>query len=185
MLAHTGFKKYEFEYTKVKVEQLKNEALISTIVCLLNNYWLEKEFHYLDSLLLNAMHYLGWKDAVCSDNKFNEFKSGINERITELKHRAIGLNDNIERFFFKICPAFEQVIKKLADKKFDTSATKGSLIYKSPWGYCYVQSVDFPNKYTLIRPGFLWDKEIGDYLKYRPTEVYTPMELNSFILIDI
>jgi len=29
MLSHTGFKKYEFEYTKVKVEQLKNEALIS------------------------------------------------------------------------------------------------------------------------------------------------------------
>jgi hypothetical protein len=185
MLARTGFKKYEFEYTKAKVEQLKNEALISTIVCLLNNYWVEKELHYLDSLLLNAMHYLGWKDAVCSDNKFNELKSGINGRITELKHRAIGLNDNIERFFFKICPAFEQVIKQLADKKFDTSATKGCLIYKSPWGYCYVQSVDLPNRYTLIRPGFLWDKETGDYLKYRPTEVYKPMELNSFILIDI
>ena len=33
------------------------------------------------------------------------------------------------------------VLKRLDEKNFDTSANQGQIIYKSPWGYCYVYSV--------------------------------------------
>ncbi len=56
MLARTGFKEYEFDYTIKKIEELKGKALVNTIVCLLNNRWKENEMQYLFSLLLNTLH---------------------------------------------------------------------------------------------------------------------------------
>ena len=152
MLARTGFKEYEFDYTKKKVEELKGEALVSTIVCLLNNRWKENELHYFFSMLLNTLHYLGWKDVENFNSNIGELKIKISHRISELKHRASGLEQNLETFYKKICPAFKKVIKQLADKNFDTSAVNGQIIYKSPWGYCYIHSVTKTNEFTLIRP---------------------------------
>jgi len=185
MLVRTGFKEYEFDYTKKKVEELKGEALASTIVCLLNNRWKENELHYFLSMLLNTLHYLGWKDIVDFNNNFDELKTKITHRISELKHRASGLEQNLETFYRKVCPAFKKVIKRLADKKFDTSAVQGQIIYKSPWGYSYVHSVTKTNDFTLIRPGFLWDYDKADYLKHSPDEIYLPLKLPSFICTDL
>lgn len=185
MLARTGFKEYEFDYTKKKVEELKSEALISTIVCLLNNRWKENELHYFFSMLLNTLHYLGWKDVEDFNNNFGELKTKITHRISELKHRASGLEQNLETFYRKVCPAFKKVIKRLADKNFDTSAVQGQIIYKSPWGYSYVHSVTKTNEYTLIRPGFLWDDDKADYMKHSPDEIYLPLKLQSFICTDL
>ncbi len=185
MLARTGFKEYEFDYTKRKVEELKGEALVSTIVCLLNNRWKENELHYFHSMLLNTLHYLGWRDVEDFNNNFGELKTKITNRISELKHRASGLEQNLEIFYRKVCPAFKKVIKRLADKNFDTSAVQGQIIYKSLWGYSYVHSVTKTNDFTLIRPGFLWDDDKADYLKYSPNEIYLPLKLPSFICTDL
>lgn len=185
MLARTGFKEYEFDYTKRKVEELKSEALVSTIVCLLNNRWKENELHYFFSMLLNTFHYLGWKDVEDFNKNFGELKTKITHRISELKQRANGLEQNLETFYRKVCPAFKKVIKQLADKNFDTSAVQGQIIYKSPWGYCYVHSVTKTNDFTLIRPGFLWDDAKSDYMKHSPDEIYLPLKLQSFICTDI
>ena len=185
MLARTGFKEYDFEYTKKKVEELKEEALVSTIVCLLNNRWQENELHYFFSMLLNTLHYLGWKNVDDFNNNLKELKTKINYRISELKQRVNGLvEQNLEMFYKTVCPAFKKVIKRLADKKFDTSAVAGQIIYKSPWGYCYVHSVTKANEFTLIRPGFLWDDNKADYLKHSPDEIYLPLKLLSFICTD-
>lgn len=185
MLARTGFKEYEFDYTKKKVEELKGEALVSTIVCLLNNRWKENELHYFFSMLLNTLHYLGWKDVEDFNNNFGEMKTKITLRISELKHRANGLEQNLQIFYRKVCPAFKKVIKQLADKNFDTSAVQGQIIYKSPWGYSYVHSVTKTNDFTLIRPGFLWDDDKADYMKHSPDEIYLPLKLPSFICTDL
>ncbi|MSP70354.1 MAG: hypothetical protein EXR20_08785 [Bacteroidetes bacterium] len=185
MLARTGFKEYEFDYTKKKVEELKYEALTSTIVCLLNNRWKENEWHYFFSMLLNTLHYLGWKDVEDFNNNFGELKTKITHRISELKHRASGLEQNLETFYKKVCPAFTKVIKRLADKNFDSSAIHGQIIYKSPWGYCYVHSVSKTNDFTLIRPGFLWDDAKSDYMKHSPDEIYLPLKLQSFICTNL
>lgn len=185
MLARTGFKEYEFDYTKKKVEELKSEALVSTIVCLLNNRWKENELHYFLSMLLNTLHYLGWKDVVDFNNNFGELKPKINHRIYELKKRASGLEQNLEIFYRKVCPAFKKVIKQLEDKNFDTSAVQGQIIYKSPWGYSYVHSVTKTNDFTLIRPGFLWDKDKADYLKHSPDFEYKPLKILTFCKVDI
>lgn len=185
MLARTGFKEYEFDYTKKKIEELKSEALVSTIVCLLNNRWKENELHYFLSMLLNTLHYLGWKDVEDFNNNFSELKIKISHRISELKHRASGLEQNLETFYRKVCPAFKKVLKQLAAKNFDTSAVHGQIIYKSPWGYCYVYSVTKTNDFTLIRPGFLWDDDKADYMKHSPDEIYLPLKLPSFICTDL
>ena len=185
MLARTGFKEYEFDYTKKKVEELKGEALVSTIVCLLNNRWKENELHYFYSMLLNTLHYLGWKDVDDFNSNFGELKAKIIHRISELKQRANGLEQNLEIFYRKVCPTFKKVLKQLADKNFDTSAVHGQIIYKSPWGYCYVHSVTKTNEFTLIRPGFLWDDGKAEYMKHSPDEIYLPLKLQSFICTDL
>lgn len=185
MLARTGFKQYEFEYTQKKVEELKGEALITSIVCLLNNQWKENELHYFHTMLLNTLHYLGWRDVEDFHNNFGELKTKITHRISELKHRASGLEQNLETFYSKVCPAFKKVIERLKDKNFDTSAVQGQIIYKSPWGYSYVHSVTKTNDFTLIRPGFLWDDSKADYLKHSPDEIYLPLKLLSFICTDL
>jgi len=185
MLARTGFKEYEFDYTKKKVKELKGEALVSTIVCLLNNQWKENEMHYFFSMLLNTLHYLGWKDVDDFNKNFTELKTKITHRISELKQRASGFEQNLETFYRKVSPSFKKVIKRLADKNFDTSAVQGQIIYKSPWGYSYVHSVTKTNDFTLIRPGFLWDHDKSDYLKHTPNEIYLPLKLLSFICTDL
>ena len=55
------------------------------------------------------------------------------------------------------------------------------LIYKSPWGYCYVTEVSKQNDFTLIRPGFLCVDNIGDYIMHSDEEVFRPLKLGSFI----
>lgn len=185
MLARTGFKEYEFDYTKKKVEELKGEALVSTIVCLLNNRWKENELHYFYSMLLNTLHYLGWKDVDDFNSNFGELKAKIIHRISELKQRANGLEQNLEIFYRRVCPAFKKVLIQLGDKNFDTSAVNGQIIYKSPMGYCYVHSVTKTNDFTLIRPGFLWDDGKAEYMKHSPDEIYLPLKLQSFICTDL
>jgi hypothetical protein len=185
MLVRTGFKEYEFDYTKKKVAELKGEALVSTIVCLINNRWNENELHYFFSMSLNALHYLGWKNIEDINCNFDALKNDINKRVSELKHRASGLEENLEMFFSMIYPAFKKVITKIKEKDFDVSADKGQIIYKSPFGYCYVDSISKSNDFTLIRPGFGWDYEKGDYIKHSPDEIYTPVRLNSFICTDL
>src|SRR5690606_35299228 len=88
MLERTGFKEYEFDYTKKKIEELEDEALVSTIVCILNNKWKENELQYFFSMLLNTLHYLGWKDISDFNSNIEELNIKINHRISELKLRA-------------------------------------------------------------------------------------------------
>ena len=185
LLARSGFKEYEFEYTKKKVEELKSEVLINTIVCILNNHWNDSELQYFHTLLLNTLHYLGWKDFKDFNTNFGDLKSKINQRITELKQRAKGLELNIEKFYTIICPAFKKSIKRLQEKNFDTNAIQGQIIYKSPWGYCYVQSVSNANNFVLIRPGFLWDDFKNCFMKHSTNEIYTPINLPSFICTEL
>ena len=185
MLARTGFKEYEFDYTRKKVEELKSDALVNTIVCLINNRWKDNELHYFYSMSLNTLHYLGCKNVDDFNSNFGELKTKIIHRISELKQRSNGLEQNLEIFYRKVCPAFKNVLKQLVDKNFDTLAVQGQIIYKSPWGYCYVHSVTKTNDFTLVRPGFLWDKRKAEYLKHSPDEIYSSLKLPSFICTDL
>jgi hypothetical protein len=185
MLTRTGFREYEFEYTKKKIAELKDEALINTIVCLINNRWDENELHYFYSMSLNTLHYLGWKDISEFDENLDRMTKQVNKRVSELKHRASGVEENLKLFFDKICPAFNNVLSKIADKYIDVSASQGQIIYKVYLGYCYIHSVNNSNDFTLIRPGFRWDKEKEDFLRHTPDEIYTPVRLNSFICTDL
>lgn len=185
MLARNGFKEYEFDYTKRKIEDLKHEALINTIVCLLNNRWKDDELLYFFTMALNALHYLGSRNTDDLNNYFGEVKIKINKRNAELKHRTKDFEKNVEIFYSRLCPAFIKVIERIEKKNFDTSAVVGQIIYKSPWGYCYVQSVTKTNDFTLVRPGFMWDYDKENYLKHSPDEMYLPLKLPYFICTEL
>lgn len=185
MLARNGFKDYEFDYTRRKIEDLKQQALLNTIVCLLNNRWKDDELHYFFTMILNALHYLCCRNADDFNSNFVELETKIDIRISELKNRAKGFEKNLEIFYERLCPSFIKVIEQIEDRNFDTSAVKGQIIYKSPWGYSYVQSVTKTNDFTLIRPGFMWDNNKEDYLKHSPDEIYLPLKLSSFICTDL
>ncbi len=56
-------------------------------------------------------------------------------------------------------------------------AEKGQIIYKSPWGYCFVKEVSKQNEFSLIRPGFIWDDKHGDFIMHSNDEVYRAIPL--------
>ena len=183
MLARYGFKAYGFEYTQAKVLEFKAEALVSSIVCLLNNRWKVVEMNYFNTLLLNCLHYLGEKHLAEFRTALPFFKRNIVAKIDQLKHPSSALQDNLAWLEQKIIPAFERTIGQLEAKQFDSSATKGEIIYKSPFGYCFVKSVSQENEFNLIRPGFIWDDKVGDFLRHTDTDKYEPMRLSSFVRV--
>lgn len=185
MLSSRGFKKYDFEYTTRKIEELKSEALVTTIFCLINNYWSENEIHYLNTMLLNCLHYLGSKDFHQFESTVNELKVKIDKREIQAKRRVRVFESNKEYLFQSIIPAFSKVIKEISEKKFSSSTVAGRIIYKSPFGYCYVHSISRTNDFSLIRPGFMWDEHREDYMKYNADTVATTINLPSFIVVDI
>jgi len=185
MIAKSGFKEYDFDFTKKKMEELKSEALTTTIVCILNNRWFDNELHYFHTLLLNALHYLGGKDILELNNEFEKLKIKINLKISELKNRANSLDENVIRLNSVVFPVFAKVLKQISNKNFDNVAFQGQIIYKSPWGYCYVHSVNHSNDFTLIRPGFMWDYNYDEYMKHSPDEIYSPIRLQSFICVEL
>jgi hypothetical protein len=69
-----------------RLNHLKYDALISTLVCILNNKWSEDDFYYLKTLLLNTLHYLG-----C--NKSEEFQSSFLKLLQDIENRSIILKN--------------------------------------------------------------------------------------------
>lgn len=184
MLIRYGFKEYEFDYTRNKISQLQHEALISTVVCVLNIRWKESEAHYAKCMLLNCLHYLGYRNSNTFEREYPLLKKGVSEKAELLKHKAPLFQDNLNWFEKRILPAFKYTISKLERKEFDTTAAKGSIIYKSPWGYCLAKDISKHNEFTLIRPGFLWDDHLGDFVMHSNDEVYHPIPLKQFILVN-
>lgn len=185
MLVRYGFKEYEFDYTRNKISQLQHEALISTVVSVLNMRWKESEKHYAKCMLLNCLHYLGYRNSSTFDKEYPLLKKSISEKAELLKHKAPLFRDNLNWFERRILPAFNNTISKLERNKFDTTAAKGSIIYKSPWGYCLAKEISKHNEFTLIRPGFLWDDHLGDFVMHSNDDIYHPIPLKKFIKVNV
>jgi hypothetical protein len=185
MLIRNGVKEYKFEYTKTKINQLQSDALISSIVCLLNVKWKDEELPYFNTMMLNSLHYFGEKDP----DKFIEMLPillrAVTLKVTSLNHPIDIISNNYEWFEKRIIPAFHNTILHLSAKTFDYISNKGHIIYKSPWGYCYVKDILRQNQYTLVRPGFLWDKSSREFTLYDTNKIYNPIKLESFIRVNI
>lgn len=185
MLVRYGFKEYEFDYTRNKLSQLQHEALISTILCILNIPWKESEENYAKCMLLNCLHYLGYRNSSNFTKLYPLLKKNVSEKAELLKHKTQLFQDNLMWFEKMLLPAFNNTIAKLERKNFDTKAIKGSIIYKSPWGYCWVKDISKQNEFTLIRPGFRWNNNLGDFVMHSNDEAYRPIPLKQFIIVYI
>ena len=185
MLVRYGFKDYDFEYTRNKMNQLKSEALISTLVCILNTRWKESEIHYFNSMVLNCLHYLSDRNPESFNDLLPLLKKGIRDKIRALKYPSVFLSENLEFFETDIVSAYFKTIKQLAKKEFETIGERGKMIYKSPWGYCFVRDISKQNEFTLIRPGFIWDDKQGDFIMHNDDEIYKPLLLTTFISVTI
>src|SRR5690606_31433912 len=140
--------------------------------------------NYAKCLLLNCLHYLGYRNSTTFVKEYPLLKNRVSEKSELLKYKAPLFQDNLNWFEKRILPAFNSTILKLESKNFDTTAAKGSIIYKSPWGYCWAKDISKQNEFTLIGPGFLWDDHLGDFVMHSKDEVYRPIALKQFILVN-
>jgi hypothetical protein len=141
MLMRNGFKEYTFEYTLKKLEQLRVEAAIKTIICIINLKWQDEEKPYLKTLLLNALHCLSWQQPEKFENNRGGFTEELISKISKIKYSCSSLPENLQYFLDKICPVYNENITKRKNKEFDTIALKGDIIYSSIVGYCYVHTI--------------------------------------------
>jgi hypothetical protein len=186
-LSKNGFKEYTFDYTRKKFEQLQRDALISTIVCIINIYWKENEKPYLKTLLLNALHYLGWTSTADIDKNLSYLIEQVKEKAKNLKQTTRNLDTLLDYFENQVCNAFRHATKKRENGNFVNKAEKGQIIYSSiaGVGYCYVVSVTRENEYCLARPGFNWNNQKNEYTNHFGDKVYRPLPLRSMIVTDL
>lgn len=186
-LARNGFKAYEFEYTRKKFDQLRRDALISTITCVLNTAWKDNESMYMKTLLLNAIHYLGWNSSVELARNRVTLQSDVDTKLNHLKQRCPQLEEHRLFFHNRVCNAFEVSTKKRENRLFVKQAGKGQIIYSSiaGLGYCYVVSVSSKNEYQLARPGFAWNQSAAEYMNHFGDVVYRPILLPQVTVVEI
>lgn len=186
-LSKNGFKDYSFDYTRKKFEQLQRDALISTIVCISNIYWKEDEKPYLKTLLLNALHYLGWTSTREIDKNLNTLINKVKEKAKNLKQATQNLDIQIDYFANQICNAFSYSAQNRENGKFAERASRGQIIYSSiaGIGYCYVVSSTKQNEYYLARPGFNWNHQEKEYINHFGDTFYRPLPLNKMIIVDV
>lgn len=186
-LSKNGFKEYSFDYTRKKFEQLQRDALISTIVCISNIYWKEDEKPYLKTLLLNALHYLGWTSTREIDKNLNTLINKVKEKAKNLKQATQNLDTQIDYFANQVCNAFSYSTQNRENGKFAERASRGQIIYSSiaGIGYCYVVSSTKQNEYYLARPGFNWNHKEKEYINHFGDTFYRPLPLNKMIIVDV
>jgi hypothetical protein len=186
-LSKNGFKEYTFDYTRKKFEQLQRDALISTIVCITNIYWKEDERPYLKTLLLNALHYLGWTSTTEIDKNLTDLIKQVKEKAKNLKQATRNLEEQLSYFENQVCKAFIRATKNRENKNFADKADKGQIIYSSiaGVGYCYVVSATKQNEYCLARPGFNWNDQENEYINHFGDKIYRPLPLTKMTIIDL
>lgn len=186
-LSKNGFKEYTFDYTQKKFEQLQRDALISTIVCIVNIHWKEDERHYFKTLLLNALHYLGWTSSANIDKNIKTLIEQVREKAKSLKQATRNLDTQLDYFAYQVCNAFRRATKNRENGKFADSANKGQIIYSSiaGVGYCYVVSTTRQNEYCLARPGFNWNDKENEYINHFGDNIYRPIPLTKMTIIDL
>jgi len=157
LIQEATFKAYSLATTQHQLAQYKHEALVDTIVCILNVKWYPEEEPYSKTLLFNALHCLGWS---APDDYYQEIGgliTALDERQTTLKQRQSHYEANRQWFVNTICPLFLQATKKRAAKEFDSVARKGQIIYSHRTGYCFIKSTtDKPSQYIVAKAGFNW-----------------------------
>ncbi|MBS1628579.1 MAG: hypothetical protein JST27_00835 [Bacteroidetes bacterium] len=186
-LSKNGFKEYTFDYTRKKFEQLQRDALISTIVCILNTYWKEDERPYLKTLLLNALHYLGWTSTTDIDKNLSNLTAQVKEKAKNLKQATRNLDTQLDYFANQVCNAFRRSTQNRENGRFADRADRGQIIYSSiaGVGYCYVVSATRQNEYCLARPGFNWNDHENEFINHFGDKVYRPLPLRSMTVIDL
>ncbi|MCT3807230.1 hypothetical protein HZP70_00435 [Elizabethkingia anophelis] len=186
-LSKNGFKKYTFDYTRKKFEQLQRDVLISTIVCIVNVNWKEDEKPYLKTLLLNALHYLGWASTKDIDKNLNILIQKVREKAKNLKQATRNLGTQLDYFDYQVCNAFRHSTQNRESGRFADKASKGQIIYSSiaGIGYCYVVSATKKNEYCLARPGFNWNEQEKEFLNHFGDNIYAPLPLMKMTIIDL
>lgn len=186
-LAKNGFKEYSFDYTKKKFLELKYDALVSTIACVLNISWKEDEQFYIKTLLLNALHYLGWSTSEELNQQIPALITKVTSKTKHLKQQSYHIEEHLNYFSARVCGALTKSAQKRETRDFSKTANKGQIIYSSiaGIGYCYVVSVTGKNEYCLARPGFEWNENECEYINHFGNIVYSPLPLPYFTIIDL
>ncbi|WP_146250914.1 phospholipase D-like domain-containing protein [Algoriphagus aquaeductus] len=184
LIVKAGFKKYELEYTQNKMQQLKADALVDSLICILNMKWKENEKGYAKSMILNCLHYLGGNGHEWWRIELPHIKSRLEVRMDSVNNQSNMLNENYRWLLDEIIPLFLRAIHKLSSQEFETKVKRGQTIYKSHFGYCEVKNISSNNELILVRPGFIWDEMVGDFIRHNDDVDYQPLYLKKFLIVD-
>lgn len=135
--------------------------------------------------MLNCLHYLGAHSSPDWQASLIHLEKEVAFKIESISHISKALGKNKERFKDIIIPAFRKVRQKIDEEQYDNTSEKGAIIYKSYLGYCIVKEVSKVNEFILVRPGFMWDRKLEDFVGYAQNEVYRPIKLDSYTQIII
>ncbi len=168
-LALKGFKEYEFDYTKQRLEHLKTEALVLSIFLIANQKWTDSESHYLKLLILNSFHSLNWSSDKNFDLSNNVLINNILERKNNSKHVQNIFNQNFDFVTMNLIKSFKTSMGNKLIKAFEEKIYKGEIILLDiiKKGFCLVQSVSKVQKgyeLKLIRPGFNWSEKEEEFV---------------------
>ncbi|NBB19077.1 hypothetical protein GVN20_06905 [Runella sp. CRIBMP] len=178
-LSRYSFKKYSIATKDNEVEKYKKEALVDTIICILNSKWQRNEQIYFKTLLLNTLHSLGWRTAKEHESGVQNLKTFLKERLDSLKKRQNCFQANEAFFLQEIIPAYLVSITKREKKEFETNAQLNQIIYTSYTGYCSIlrKTSSQPIEYTLSKPGFPWNNKQQNFC------FKDPIKLSSFVIV--
>jgi len=166
-LALQGFKEYEFEYTKQKMEQLKQEAIVLSVFIINNIKWDDNELHYQKLLILNSLHALGWSDYDRHDLFRNEIVQKIVNRKDISKRLQPIYNQNFILFENVIVGMFRQAMQNKLIKAFEEKVYKNDIILTFKFGFTLVASASKSisgYQLKLIRPGFIWNDAEQEFI---------------------
>lgn len=161
-----GTEVYEYDYTKRKWEELKQEALVKTVVLLCRASWNKHDEQSFFSLMVNTLVYLGSK----TDNKtvIQEVLKHLNGLKSNPITHSYRFQENYSVLRHKVFPAYERLTNNLAqpiDKRaFVTALKTGDVIYSSKFGVGHVTTVQLSGASPSVgffRPGLEWNDDLG------------------------
>lgn len=186
-IARNGFISYDFDYTNKKFKELQSDALVNTLVCILNVSWGNNEKHYFKTLLLNTLHFLGWDNVADFDRNIEELFPKLKERANTLGYKSKNFDNQLDFFVKSVCPAFRKANHNRENKRFDNYAYENQIIYLSSFGigYSCVLSAYNKNEYTLMRAGFKWDEKTRQFSNLIRDESHERLKITKMTIVDL
>ena len=183
LLLEAGTKQYDNAVLAKKYDALREEAMIGGLALLINTYWIGNNWHYGDVMILNTLRLLIPKDLYELEEIPGEILTKLDVKLSRIVKPVLKQREHLLHFMKTLFPAHQQTMKNVVKGNHQSQAQRGNVIYRSPFGYCYVAGVSKEN-YRLVRPGFKWDAIQKDLIGYCTGNEYPLLPIKTLFIVE-